>query len=115
MVVESRGRPVDFDNSRTMPTVLAVGAEGVCWKFFLMYIFLFSFSLSMGNGARCILKYCLKGSLYHQPKFNYQILMCNDKNYGNTSFAVERNLLIWKRCDISRSTTSFLLYSQPSC
>ena len=46
MVVESRGRPVDLDNSRTMPTVLAVGAEGVCWIFFLMSIFsLFFLSL----------------------------------------------------------------------
>ena len=60
--------------------MLAVGAEGFVAYFFSCLSFLFSFSLSMGNGARCILKYCLKGPLYHQPRFNYQILMCNDKN-----------------------------------
>ena len=29
-----------------------------------------------------------------------QLLMCNDKNYGNIFFAGERNLLIRKCCDI---------------
>ena len=56
-----------------MPTVLAVGAAGVCWMFLLTSIF--SFSLSMGYGARGILKYCLKGPLNCQPKLNGKTLI----------------------------------------
>ena len=36
--------------------------------------------------------------------------MCNDKNDGSTSSAVERNLLSGNAVIFSRSTTSFLLY-----
>ena len=43
-------RPADFDNSRTRHNVLAVGAGGVCWICFSCLSFLFSFSLSLGNG-----------------------------------------------------------------
>ena len=46
--------------------MLAVGAAGVFGYFCSRLSFLFSFSLSVGSGGRGILKYCLKGPLYHQ-------------------------------------------------
>ena len=47
------------------PTVLAVGADGVVWTFFLVFHFSF-LSLSLWETARYRLKYCLKGPL--KPK-----------------------------------------------
>ena len=116
------GRPADFDNGRTMPTVLAVGAAEVCWMFLLTSIFsLFFLPLYGIRGPRYTeilseraVKLPTKIELTVHCSIKTQILMCNEKNYGNTSFAVEINILIWKCCDILRSTTSFLLYSQPS-
>ena len=47
-----------------VPIALAVGAGGGCLDIFPHLSFLFSFSLSLGDGtARCRLKYCLKGPL----------------------------------------------------
>ena len=45
------GRLTTLDHSRARPTALAVGAGGACFDiFFLPSIFLFSFSLSLGDG-----------------------------------------------------------------
>lgn len=32
-------------------------------------------------------------------------LICKDKNYGNIFYVEERNLFIWERCDILRTTS----------
>ena len=47
-----------------MPSVLAVGVGGVVWKFFSHLSFLYSFSLSLGDGPiKAEEKNCLKGPL----------------------------------------------------
>ena len=108
------GRPADFDNSRTR-RLRFVG--------FFAHVYLFSFlPSSYGKRGPRYTKILSERAVLPPTKIQLtvhcsiknQILMCNAKNYENTSFAVERNLLIWKCCDILRSTTSFLLYSQPS-
>ena len=58
-----------------------------------------------------------KGRLTHnnQPniqlivhdRIKNQILLCNDENSGNTSFAEERNLFTRKCCNILDSTKQF--------
>ena len=44
------GRPTSLDDSRVGPIALAVGADGVFGHFFSHLSFLFSFSLSLGDG-----------------------------------------------------------------
>ena len=44
------GRPTSLDDSRVGPIALAVGAGGVFGHFFSHLSFLFSFSLSLGDG-----------------------------------------------------------------
>ena len=45
------GRPTELDNVRARATALAVGADGGCLDIFDSRLsFLFSFSLSLGNG-----------------------------------------------------------------
>ena len=44
------GRPTNLDLSRVRPSVLAFGAGGGCWTFFLSFVISLSFSLSLGGG-----------------------------------------------------------------
>ena len=116
------GRLADFDNSRTRPTMLAVGAAGFIWIFLLTTIFSLFFLPLYGKRGPRYTEILSERAVIPPTKIHLivdcsiknQILMCNDKNNENTSFAVERNCLIWKCGDILRSTTPFLLYSQPS-
>ena len=65
------GRPTIWITVGQGPTALAVGAGGGCLDIFYSHLsFLFSFSLSLGDG-RYRLKYCLKGPL--NPKSTNQI------------------------------------------
>ena len=56
------GRPTIWIIVGQGPAVLAVGAVGVVWTFFLVYHFS-SFSLSLWKTVRYRLKYCLKSPL----------------------------------------------------
>ena len=67
------GRPTIWITVGQGPTALVVGAGGGCLDIFtLIYPFLFSFSLSLGDGP-ILTEYCLKGPLNpkqptNQPK-----------------------------------------------
>ena len=44
--------PTNLDNSRARTTMLAVGADGGCLESFCFHLsYLFSFSLSLGDGS----------------------------------------------------------------
>ena len=82
------GRPTIWITVGQGPTALSVGAGGGCMDIFiLVYPFLSSFSLPLGETARYRLKYCLKGPLNpnqptNQPKRNTSVRTPDPKQRG---------------------------------
>ena len=74
------GRPTIWITVGQGPTALVVGAGGGCLDIFtLTYPFLSYFSLSLGDGPRYRLKYCLKGPLNpKQPTREFQNVILFD-------------------------------------
>ena len=68
------GRPTIWITVGQGPTALSVGAGGGCMDIFiLVYPFLSSFSLPLGETARYRLKYCLKGPLNPNQPTNQSV------------------------------------------
>ena len=85
------GRPTIWITVGQGPTALVVGTGGGCLDIFtLIYRFLSSFSLSLGETARYRLKYCLKGPF--NPKQPTNQITCSESTITETARGMNQML-----------------------